>query len=556
MRYHWTWTILLLATLLPAAGPADARERLTIGTTQYPSTLNPNIDSMAAKSYVHGFTHRPLTQFDADWVLQCWICLDLPDIDAGTAEVVERDDGTQGVKTRYTIHPDATWGDGTPVTTSDVAFTVEVGKHPQSGVANAELYRRIVDLEIVDDKTFVIEDEKLTFLYPAINDLRILPEHLERTVFEADPVTYRNRTLFDTDPTNPGLALGPYRIASLETGAFIALERNPEWWGDQPAFDQIIIRTIENTAALEANLLSGEIDMIEGTLGLALDQATAFEARHGDRFQVFYKPGLIYEHIDLNLDNPILADRRVRLALIHGIDREAVSQQLFDGRQAVAHGNVNPLDWVHTDDIPTYGEDLDVARALLDEAGWTDLRGNVRHNAEGQPLRLTLMTTAGNRTRELVQQVLQSMWQRIGVDVRIQNEPARVFFGETMNHRRFPALAMYAWISSPENVPRTTLHSEAIPTEANGWSGQNYPGFVNAEMDALIDAIEITLDRDEREQLWHELQRLYAEELPVIPLYFRADAHIWPRWLAGVAPTGHLGATSLTVENWHVAEGG
>jgi peptide/nickel transport system substrate-binding protein len=548
-------TILCLVCLI-GAGPAIARERLTIGITQYPSNLHPNIDSMAAKSYVNGFTHRPITQFDADWELQCWLCLKLPDIEAGTAEVVERDDGTQGVKVTYTLHPDARWGDGTPVTTEDVAFTIEVGKHPESGVSNAELYRRIEALEIHDDKTFTIEDEKLTFLYPGINDLRLLPAHLERPVFEADPASYRNRTLFDTDPANPGLAMGPYRIASLETGSFIVLERNPEWWGEPPAFDEIVIRTIENTAALEANLLSGEIDMIEGSLGLALDQATAFEARHGDRFDVFYKPGLVYEHIDFNLDNPILADRRVRHALIKSLDREALTRQLFDGRQSVANTSVNPLDWVHTEDVPTYALDLEAAQALLDEAGWGEIKGGIRHNAEGQPLRLTLMTTAGNRTRELVQQVLQSMWQRAGVDVRIHNEPPRVFFGETMNHRRFPALAMYAWISSPENVPRTTLHSNAIPSEDNAWSGQNYPGFENDRMDELIDEIEITLDRDAREQLWHELQRLYAEELPALPLYFRADAHIWPRWLDGVTPTGHLGATSLTVENWRVAEGG
>jgi peptide/nickel transport system substrate-binding protein len=558
MRRVCPIALLVMAALLLAGGhdQAVARERLTIGMTQYPSTLNPNIDSMAAKSYVHGFTHRPLTQFNADWELQCWLCVELPDLEAGTAEVVERADGTQGVRNTYTIHPDARWGDGTPVTTADVAFTIEVGKHPESGFSNAELYRRIVALEIVDDKTFVIEDEKLTFLYPAINDLRLLPAHLERPVFEADPATYRNRTLFDTDPTNPGLAMGPYRIAALETGAFIALERNPEWWGTPPAFDEIVIRTIENTAALEANLLSGEIDMIEGSLGLALDQATAFEARHGDRFKVFYKPGLIYEHIDLRLDNPILSDRRVRQALIQSIDREALSRQLFDGRQAVAHGNVNPLDWVHTADVPTYVEDLDAAGTLLDEAGWTEMRDGVRHNAAGEPLRLTYMTTAGNRTRELVQQVLQSMWERVGIDVVIQNEPARVFFGETMSRRRFTGLAMYAWISSPENVPRSTLHSGEIPTEANGWAGQNYPGFQSAEMDALIDTIEITLDRDAREQLWHELQRLYATELPVIPLYFRADAHIWPLWLEGVAPTGHMGATSLSVEQWTVAGGG
>ena len=72
------------------------------------------------------------------------------------------------------------------------------------------------------------------------------------------------------------------------------------------------------------------------------------------------------------------------------------------------------------------------------------------------------MTTAGNRTRELVEQVLQSQWRKIGVEIRIKNEPARVLFGETMRHRRFD-MAMYAWISAPENVPRSILHSERDP---------------------------------------------------------------------------------------------
>ena len=102
---------------------------------------------------------------------------------------------------------------------------------------------------------------------------------------------------------------------------------------------------IENTAALEANLLSGAIDMIAGELGLTLDQALAFEPRYGARYQLIFKPGLIYEHIDLNLDNPSLADPRVRRALILALDRQAISEQLFAGRQPVADASVSPLDW-------------------------------------------------------------------------------------------------------------------------------------------------------------------------------------------------------------------
>jgi peptide/nickel transport system substrate-binding protein len=115
-------------------------------------------------------------------------------------------------------------------------------------------------------------------------------------------------------------------------------------------------------------------------------------------------------------------------------------------------------------------------------------------------------------------------------------------------------MAMFAWLSSPENVPRTTLHSDQIPSPANSWGGQNYTGFKSKAMDDLLEAIEIELDRDKRRALWHRLQRLYAEELPALPLYFRADAFVLPKWLTGVEPTGHQGTTTLWVENWRPAE--
>ena len=177
----------------------------------------------------------------------------------------------------------------------------------------------------------------------------------------------------------------------------------------------------------------------------------------------------------------------------------------------------------------------------------------MRYNAKGEKLSLELMTTAGNRSRELVEQVLQSQWRQAGVDIRIRNQPARVFFGETVTKRQFSAMAMFAWISAPESVPRTTLDSDSIPTEANNWSGQNYTGFKNKEVDGLIEAIETELDREKRRAMWHRLQQIYAEDLPAIPLYFRAEPYILPKWLTGVRPTGHQGTTTLWIERWGVA---
>ncbi len=552
-RRRGGFTALLFALLVSATAVGAERETLTIGITQYPSTLNPNIDAMAAKSYVLGMAVRRFTVYDSDWTLVCLLCTTLPSIENGLAVPVDLGEGKKGVAITYTIRPEATWGDGVPVTTKDVLFTYEVGRNPLSAVSSAELYRRITRIDTKDDKTFTLHIDKLTFDYAAINDFVLLPAHIERAAF-ADPAQYRVQTRYATDPTNPGLYNGPYRISEVAIGSHLLLEPNPHWAGPPGHFRRIAVRAIENTAALQANLLSGTIDMVAGELGLSLDEALAFDKAHGSAFQVIYKPGLVYEHIDLNLDRPALADRRVREALILGLDRETLSRSLFAGRQAVADSFLNPLDSGYGAETPRYRYDPTRAASLLDAAGWHAGAGGLRRNAEGQTLSLELMTTAGNRTRELVEQVLQSQWRKIGVDLRIKNEPARVLFGQTVPRRRFD-MAMYAWISAPESVPRSTLHSSEIPSEANGFAGQNAPGFKNAEMDRLIDALEIELDRDKRRVLWAEMQRLYATELPSLPLYFRSDSFILPKWLGGVRPTGNQSPTTLWITDWTVQPG-
>ena len=155
-------------------------------------------------------------------------------------------------------------------------------------------------------------------------------------------------------------------------------------------------------------------------------------------------------------------------------------------------------------------------------------------NADGKTLSLELATTAGNRSRELVEQVLQSQWKQIGVGIRIHNEPARVLFGETLPHRRFD-LAMYAWMSAPENSPRSLFRSDEVPDAANNYAGENLSDYKNPEMDRIIDALEIELDPDKRKALWADAQRLYATELPSLPLFFRSDTFILPKWLTGAA---------------------
>jgi peptide/nickel transport system substrate-binding protein len=540
-----------LAAMLPWGAQAQVKDELVIGMAQFPTTFQPSMDASVAKSYIHGMTRRPFTVYDKDWKLVCMLCTELPTLDNGRARIFDLPDGKKGIAVRYTIQPGARWGDGVPVTTDDVVFTWEVGRDQRSGISNLDLYRRIIRVEAHDAKNFTLHVDKVSFEFAAINDFLLLPAHIERANF-SEPESYRRRTAFDTATTNPGLYFGPYRITQVVPGSHVVMEPNPTWWGTQPYFKRITVRVIENTAALEANLLSGSIDYIAGELGLSLDQALAFEKRHGQRFDITYKSGLIYEHIDLNLDNPVLKDKRVRQALLHALDRETLVKQLFEGKQPVAHSFVSHLDWIAFDDVKRYAYDPARARALFDAAGFNLMQGGIRQNAAGQRLSFELMTTAGNRVRETVQQVLQAQWRQVGVEIRIKNEPARVFFGETTRQRQFTGMAMFAWVSSPENVPRSTLHSDEIPRPENAWAGQNYTGFRDAEMDDLIEATDVELDREKRRVMWRRIQDIYVEELPVLPLYSRADPFVVPKWLAGIEPTGHQYSTAYWVENWRV----
>ncbi len=547
------WGALLSLIALFVSQPAFAKDTLVIGISQFPNNFNPLIDSMLAKSYMLAFARRRITIYDANWQLTCMLCSELPSIAKGTAVYEKTASGKEGIAITYSIDPRAAWADGTPITTKDVLFTWKVGKHKLTGVADFELFRRITNIEVHDNHRFTLHVNKRTCDYAGIDNFQILPAHLDEENFK-EPGEYRNRSAYETDTTNPGLWNGPYRISKVVPGSHVIYELNPHWWGKKPHFKRITVMVIENTASVTANLLAGGIDMIAGELGLTIDQALAFEKHHGDKFVFLYKPGLIYEHIDLNMDNPILKDRRVRRALVHALDREAISSQLYGGYQPVAHANVNPLDRVYNPKVPIYQFDPKKAKALLDQAGWSVMKNGIRHNAKGEALYLELMTTAGNKTRELIQQVLQSQWQQVGIGIRIRNEPPRVYFGNTVTYRKFKALAMYAWLSAPESIPRSQLHSTMIPSNENGWSGQNYPGYRNPTLDRVLDDLEVQCTEPERQQLWDKLQNIYAEELPVLPLYFRANGYILPKWLKGIKPTGHQYPTANWVEYWSVKE--
>jgi peptide/nickel transport system substrate-binding protein len=407
-------------------------------------------------------------------------------------------------------------------------------------------------VDVLDDRTAVLHLDRVRADFAQWD--QILPEHIESAVVAkaAGPGAYANTTSFNRAPVMAGLYDGPYVITGYDSGAQIVLEPNPHWSGEKPGFRRIVLRHINNTAALQANLLSGDVDMVAGEgIGLTIDQVLALQKQHPDTFRYTFKPSLTYEHIDLKAENPLFADGRVRRALLMAIDRQTMVDRLFRGTQPVAATWVNPLSPNYDPTISVVTYDLAGAKALLKEAGWMPDADGICRSAAGDRLSFEFSTTAGNRLRELQQQVVQSNLKAACVEVTIKNEPARTLFGETLKKRVYTGMVMYAWSSNVTETPLRTLGSSQIPKAANAYGGANYPGFSDATMDADIAAAEGELDPAKRKLIWADMQKIYADKLPVLPLFFRSEAHVTPTWLRGYTPTGQADPTSDWAEQWH-----
>jgi peptide/nickel transport system substrate-binding protein len=543
------WTLACPATTALADGKHDT---LTIGIAQFPSSLQPNIDAEVVRSYAMGFVIRQITAFGPDWKNACLLCAALPTLDNGLARIEDRPDGKKGMAVTIKLKPGLSWGDGVPVTARDIAFTWKLGSDPGSGFSNPNPWNRATSVDVVDESTAVLHLDRVRADYNQWD--QILPEHIEGPIVAKAAASgdYINATAYNRAPLTPGLYDGPYLIASYDSGSQIVLEPNPHWTGTKPGFKRIVLRHIENTAALQANLLSGDVDMVAGEgIGLTIDQALALQKQHPDAFHFEFKPSLTYEHLDLKKENPLLADVRVRRALLMALDRQTLVDKLFHGTQPVAATWVNPLSPYYDEAIPVVKYDPAGARALLKEAGWTPGPDGVCRNVAGDRLSLELGTTAGNRLRELQEQVLQSNLKNACIEVTLKNEPARTLFGETLKKRTFTGMIMYAWASNVTESPLRTLGSAEIPSAANSWGGANFPGFSDAKMDADIAAADGELDPAKQKLIWADMQRIYAEQLPALPLFYRAEPHITPTWLRGYAPTGQGDLSSYWAENWH-----
>ena len=217
----------------------------------------------------------------------------------------------------------------------------------------AELFARTSSgSTAVDDKTFTIHWDKFTLRLQ--RDQRLPAAAGASGAARCSTPTrpqYRTRTLYDTDPTNPGLYFGPYRITRGRIRRLCRARTEPDLVGREAAASSGSWSRRSRTPRRSKPTCSpARSTSSPARSGCRSSRRIAFEKRHGKRFNVVYKPGLFFEHVDLNLDNPILADERVRQALLMALDREAISRTAVR-RQAAGRATRTSTRW--TGSTPT-----------------------------------------------------------------------------------------------------------------------------------------------------------------------------------------------------------
>jgi peptide/nickel transport system substrate-binding protein len=529
-----------------SGAPAAKKRSITIGITQEPDTLWMPMKQMNASEHIGRPGALSLTVFDERWQLVPQAAVEIPTLENGGLELFEEAAATR-MRATWRLKDGLFWADGQPVTADDFVFTWQLYKDDRLEIVDRTVSDRVLQMEAPDPRTLIVTFSEPYAYYAVFRNHEVLPRHLVEPIWKAKGAGLKE----DRFGTVPVLG-GAFTIAEWVPGSHIVARRNPHAVTFKPKLDEIVWRIIPQTTTLEANLLSGSIDAIS-VIGLTFDQALALEKRLPERFELRITEALHLEHIDLNLENPILKDRRVREALLWAADRQAVVDTLFGGRLEVAHAGEPARSVYYNPEVPRRTFDPARARALLEEAGWLPGAGGVRQK-DGTPLRLTLTTTSGDKVRELVEEILVASWRSVGIDVVVQNQPAKILFGDTMRHRKFDGMVMFTWSKDPVQINEALWRCDQIPREDNGWRGQNFPGYCNPSLDVILKAMTRELDVQKRQKLGRELERILADDLPMLPLYFRAELSVVPRGFVGWRPTGLLQSMAWNAHEWEWPE--
>lgn len=504
-------TVVLGVSLLVSS--AFAQDRANILSPQEPATLLPHFDLLTLTHEIQHLVFDCLWAIDADGAYVPRLALAVPTVENGGIS----EDGTTYT---ITLRDGVTWQDGEPLTSADVRFTWEVITDPDLPIPSRAVWEDIESIVTPDDLTAIVTfaETNVSFLGAASADACfILPEH-----------ALAGENLVETDFNRAPLGTGPFVVDEWASGSFLRLSSHVDYWGGSPSIDAVVVQFPGGAQAMRTSLQRGEAD-----LALHLTSADVSFVQGLDDYTLVQAPDHAWWQFWVNNDDPILSERAVRVALEHGLDRELITETVMSDVVEPLDAMLPPSHWAHNPEVPRYPYDPELARSVLEEAGWTDTDGDGVREKDGTRLSLTILNIAGQPERRQVVQIAQDLWSEVGFDVSIR-EIDGASFPPTMSNGDFQLA--YGWFGENQE-PVFSL-----------WLGTNWQNWENEEAFALLREVPQTVSRADREQLIERFQELVAQDVAMIPLAPRPILNAVSNRLEGYAP--NLSGSLWNAEAW------
>jgi peptide/nickel transport system substrate-binding protein len=462
------------------------------------------------------------------------------------------------METTWTLHPNLTWHDSTPLTSDDFVFSWRVYTSPALSVFKATPQDQIEEVQAPDPRTIVIRwKQTYADAYAiVIEDLDPLPRHLLEADFAtvAESQDARDAFLGKRFWATEYVGTGPYRLTGWEPGSHLEGVAFDGHVFGRPRIDRLIVRFFADDNTVATNILSEAIHLTFGQ-ALRFEQAAFLEREWtgNGRGKVHYFPTSTstlsvqlrpeYQQVTA------LRDVRVRRALAHTIDKQTLVDALFEGKGRPADTYIGPehafypeIDRV----LAKYPYDPRQAEQIFSEVGFRRGGDGVYVSDAGDRIAPGLWVTSGSQTERTLA-ILTDSWKRVGVDIQphvIPNAQAR----DNQVRSTFPGLLNYG-ISPGLVTSYETFIIRQVPAPETRWGGQNRGGWVHQDYDRTFAAFTTTLDRAERTQRLAELARMLSQELPNYPLMANLGAMTHLSVLKGPEA-----GTPETTPHWNVWE--
>ncbi|MEM1349540.1 MAG: ABC transporter substrate-binding protein, partial [Myxococcota bacterium] len=293
-----------------------------------------------------------------------------------------------------------------------------------------------------------------------------------------------------------------------------------QYLGGRPHIETLAFKVVKDDNTRLLALLGGSANLVQNAVAPLMLPVVQDQ----ERLEVRTSESFKYTYLAFNLRKKALQDVRVRRAIAHGIDREAIVRHKFRGYATLSTGMLAPGHWAYHADVPTYGYDPELAMRLLDEAGYTDPDG-----PEGPKPRLTLeLKVSSNKFRRALAMLMAHQLARVGIELRVRAYEWGTYFHDIKSGNF--ELTSLQWPSVLEpSLLRWAFHSENIPTPERRSAGANRGAYKNPELDELLDRGMSEADATKRRVVYAEVQRILARDLPYVSLWHEHNIAVLER---------------------------